>query len=38
MDLLVEKQKKRGLKGLAAGNEFAMQMLAMRQRQMFERS
>ena len=38
VDLLVEKHKKRGLKGLAAGNELAMQMLAMRQGQMFERS
>ena len=38
VDLQVERQKKRGLKGLAAGNEFAMEMLAMRQGQMFERS
>ena len=38
VDLLVGKQKKRSLKGLAAGNEYQMEYLAMRQMQMFERN
>ena len=38
VDLLVGKQKKRSLKGLAAGNEYQMEYLAMRQKQMFERN
>ena len=37
VDLLVGKQQKRSLKGLAAGNEYQMEYLAMRQKQMFER-
>ena len=38
VDVLVGKQKKRSLKGLAAGNEYQMEYLAMRQMQMFERN
>ena len=38
VDLLVGTQKRRSLKGLAAGNEYQMEYLAMRQKQMFERN
>lgn len=38
VDLLAGKQKRRSLKGLAAGNEYQMEYLAMRQKQMFERN
>ena len=38
VDLLAGKQKKRSLKGLAAGNEYQMEYLAMRQQQMSDRS